>query len=245
MTSPLRMGGVCAMSLIGALQGCPRELSQHAFPIASVRLMCQPVARSVQCRLLALSSDVSQMPRDVTSEASWRLSGIAGARVSAVGIIEAPCAGDVEIHADYQFHDAHGMVRLVRSGPGQLLAILRGRAFVDAGRSLRPLAGVRLEVLSGPDAGKLATTEGDGGFELAGLVPGTLELRATRPGYESAEVTVSIEPGDAHASVLLHRRGVWPHGVPAGIRHVFASPGFGSADAAVACRPTTAACEDS
>jgi hypothetical protein len=76
MTPPLRMGGVYAMSLVGALQGCPRELSQQTFPVASVRLICQPVERSVQCRLLALSSDVRQVPRDVTSDASWHLSGM-------------------------------------------------------------------------------------------------------------------------------------------------------------------------
>jgi hypothetical protein len=215
MTPHLRIGGVCAISLIGALSGCRREVS-HTFPVASVRLTCWPIVRSVQCQLLALSRDVSQTPLDVTSEASWHLSGIAGAHVSAVGVIEAAGEGDVEIHADYQSHPAHRMVRLVRSGPGQLLAILRGRALVEDDGSLQPVAGVRVEVVSGPDAGKSATTESDGRYELAGVVPGTLELRATKPGYESTDLAVSIEPGDAHVTVLMRapiRRDGGPHEV--------------------------------
>jgi hypothetical protein len=168
-----------------------------------VRLTCWPIVRSVQCQLLALSRDASQAPRDVTAEALWQLSGISGARVSAVGIIEAAHEGDVEIHADYQSRTAHRMVRLVRSGPGQVLAILRGRAFAEADGSLRPVAGVHIDVISGPDAGKSATTDRVGGYELAGLVPGPTELRAAKAGYESTELAVSIEPGDGYANVLM------------------------------------------
>jgi hypothetical protein len=225
MTPHLRVGGVCAMSLIGALSGCRREVSRHTFPVASVRLTCRPIVRGVQCQLLALSTDVSQAPRDVTSEASWHLSGVAGAHLSSMGIVEAGREGDVGIDVDYQSRTAHRMVRLSRTGPGQLLTILRGRAFAEHSGSLQPVAGVRLEVASGPDAGRSATTERDGGYELAGLVPGTLELRATKPGYEPNELTVSIEPGDAHVSVLMRapiRRDGGPHEV-VGIGHVMAA----------------------
>jgi hypothetical protein len=213
MTPHLRIGGVCAMSLIGALLGCRRDGLPHTFPVASVRLTCWPIVRSVQCQLLALSRDVSQPPRDVTGEASWQLSGISGAHVSAVGIIEAAHEGDVEIHADYQSQTANRMVRLARSGPGQVLAILRGRAFAEADGSLRPVAVVRVEVISGPDAGKSATTDRDGGYELAGLVPGAIELRAAKAGYESTGLAVSIEPGDGYANVLMRADPSQPRGL--------------------------------
>jgi hypothetical protein len=62
------------------------------------------------------------------------------------------------------------------------------------------------------DAARSATTDRDGGYELDGLVPGTLELRATKPGYEPTTLAVSLEPGDTHVSVLMHaliRRDGW------------------------------------
>jgi hypothetical protein len=170
--------------------------------------------------LLALSREVSRGPRDVTGDASWHLSGNAGAQVSRTGIVEAAPGNnvgdggrvdDVRLDVDYQSQTAHSIVRLSRNGPGQLLTIVRGRVFAEDDGSLHPVAAVRLEVISGPDAGKSATTERDGGYELPGLVPGTLELRATKSGYESTVLTVSIQPGDAIVSVLMrtpiHRDG--------------------------------------
>jgi hypothetical protein len=198
------------------LLGCGRDASRASVSVAAVRLTCQPIARGVQCRLLALSRDASQAPRDVTADASWHLSGPAGARVSTAGIVEAAGdageasdvgdLGDAEIAADYQSLSAHRMVRLSRTGPGQLLAVLSGRALEEDKGALRPVAAVRLEVVSGPDAGKWAMTDRDGGYELAGLAPGKLELRATRPGYDVTSVMVSLEAGDARLTVLMERR---------------------------------------
>jgi hypothetical protein len=200
------------------LIGCGREASRASLSVAAVRLNCQPIARGVQCRLLALSRDASEAPRDVTADASWHLSGGAGAHVSTAGIVEAAPAGgagdgggrsdmeDVAIAADYQSRTARRMVRLSRTGPGQLLAVLSGRALVEDKGALRPVAAVRLEVVSGPDAGKSATTDHDGGYELAGLAPGKVELRATKAGYDVTAVTVSLEPGDARLTVLMERR---------------------------------------
>jgi hypothetical protein len=206
MTPHLRTIGVCAMTLFPLL-GCGREASRALVSVAAVHLTCGPIARGVQCRLLALSRDASQAPRDVTREAAWHLSGVRGAHVSNAGIVEAAGdLGDAEIAADYQSLSAHRMVRLSRTGPGQVLAVLSGRALTDEQGALRPVAAVRLEVVSGPDAGKSAMTDRDGGYELAGLAPGKLELRATRPGYDVTSVTVSLEAGDARLTVLMERR---------------------------------------
>jgi len=221
MTPYLRTTGVCAMILFPLL-GCGGA-SRAWVPVAAVRLTCQPIARGVQCRLLALSRDASQAPRDVTREATWHLSGGRGAHVTNAGIVEAPQAalgtggdagevadvedsGDTEIAADYQSLSAHRMVRLSRTGPGQLLAVLSGRALTEEKGALRPVAAVRLEVVSGPDAGKSVMTDRDGGYELAGLAPGKLELRATRPGYDVTTVSVSLEAGDARFTVLMEHR---------------------------------------
>ena len=203
MTPSLRIAGIWAMSVIGALPGCRQVVGGDVFELASVYLTCWPVMRGVQCQLLALSRDVRQPPRDATHEASWHFSGMAGAQLSTTGIVEADRDGDVSIDVDYQSRTAHRMVRLIRGRPGQLLAVVRGRALLDDHGSLRGVPGVRVEVVSGPDAGKAATTARDGTYELAGLTPGLFEMRATKPGYESTDMAVSIESGEAHVSVLL------------------------------------------
>jgi hypothetical protein len=171
--------------------------------MASVRLTCRPIERGLQCQLLALSRDVSQAPRDVTREASWHLSGVAGAQVSTAGIVEATHEGDVEINVDYQSQTTHCLVRLTPRAPGQLLAIVRGHAFVEDDESLRPVSGVRVEVVSGPDIGKSATTGRDGAFALAGLLPGTFDLRATKNGDPPTELPVSAEPGETRTNLLM------------------------------------------
>jgi hypothetical protein len=189
------------------LPGCGRDASRASLSIAAVRLTCEPIARGVQCRLLALSRDASQAPRDVTREAAWHLSGVPGARISSPGIVEAAGdLGDAEIVADYLSLSAHRVVRLSRTGPGQVLAVLSGRALTEDKGALRPVATVRLEVVSGPDTGKSVMTDRDGGYELAGLAPGKLELRATRPGYDVTNVSVSLEAGDARLTVLMEHR---------------------------------------
>jgi hypothetical protein len=202
-TRSLRIGGIWAMSLIGALPGCRPAVVQSAFVVASVRLTCRPVDRGVQCQLLALSRDVRQRPRDVTREASWHLSGVSGAQMATTGIVEATHEGNVEINVDYQSQAAHCLVRLTPNSPGQLLAIVRGHAFAQDDDALQPVPGVRVEVVSGPDSGRSATTGRNGAFALAGLLPGTFDLRATKGGYPPTELHVSVEPGETRTNVLM------------------------------------------
>jgi hypothetical protein len=202
-TRSLRIGAVWAMSLMSALPGCRPAAVQSAFVVASLRLTCRPIARGVQCQLLALSSDVRRRPRDVTREASWHLSGVSGARMAATGIVEATHQGDAEIDVNYQSQTAHCLVRLTPDNPGQLLAIVRGHAFAQDDDALQPVPGVHVEVVSGPDMGRSATTGRDGAFALAGLMPGSFDLRATKGGYPPTEQHVSAEPGETRTNVLM------------------------------------------
>jgi hypothetical protein len=158
----------------------------------------------VNCKLFALFREVSRAPHDVTDVASWQLMGdAAGARISPGGVIEATEDGNMEIDARYLSHRAHAVVRVARGRPGQVLAIVRGRVYVESDRVLRPVARVRIEISSGPSIGRWTTTEGDGSYELRGVVPGDLEIRATRAGYTVAHQPARIEPGDNLCSLLI------------------------------------------
>jgi hypothetical protein len=195
---------VSLVALIGILWTCGRERPHDPDDVASLHLTCFPVSRGVHCKLSALFRDVSQSPQDVTDVASWQLIGdAAGARISPGGVIDATEDGNVEIDARYLSHRAHAVVRVAPGRPGQVLAILRGRVYVEVARVLRPVAYVRIEITSGPSIGRWTTTEGDGSYELRGVVPGDLMIRATKAGYTAAHQSARIEPGENVCSVLI------------------------------------------
>ena len=52
--------------------------------------------------------------------------------------------------------------------------------------AFRPLAGVRVEVLNGPDAGRELMSEATGHFSYTGTFPGTVSMRASKDGFLAA-----------------------------------------------------------
>ena len=56
--------------------------------------------------------------------------------------------------------------------------------------ALRPLDDARVEVLDGPQAGTSTTSNGDGGFWLAGTFDDTTRFRATRAGHVAETATL-------------------------------------------------------
>ena len=175
-----RRAGTCLSVAAGIVSACGRVGWHDGREVASLCLMCASASRGVRCQLLALSRDVSRVPLDVTSNASWRLSGTAGAQISADGVIDAPADGDVEIDAQYASRRAQVHVRLARDRPGQVLATVRGQVYTETGGTLRPVAHVRVEVVGGPSAGLSTMTSEDGGYEFVGVVPGDVVVRAAR-----------------------------------------------------------------
>ena len=177
--------------------------------VASLNLTCSPAAAGLHCRLLALFHDVSQPPRDVTAQASWRLSGVAGAQISRDGAIDAVADGDVGIEALYGSRRVEARGRLHRDQPGQMLASLRGRVYLERDGRLQPAAQASVEVVGGTNAGLSTITHGDGNYELVGLVAGDavegvdIFLRATKAGCSPAEGSTQIHWGDNRLSLVL------------------------------------------
>ena len=56
--------------------------------------------------------------------------------------------------------------------------------------ALRPLAGARVELLDGPQAGMSATSDAQGSFSLTGTVDDTTRFRASKDGYVTATATI-------------------------------------------------------
>jgi hypothetical protein len=55
---------------------------------------------------------------------------------------------------------------------------------------LRPIAGARVELLNGPQAGMSTTADATGGFSLMGTVDDTTQFRASKEGHVTATATI-------------------------------------------------------
>jgi hypothetical protein len=170
--------------------------------VASLNLTCRPVARGVQCQLLALLRSGTLAPRDVTASASWHVAGTAGMHVSPEGMV-ATGDGDVLIDTDYQSKTARLWIRLTPHHPAQLLGTVQGSVYLSVRGWLRPVAHARVEVVSGPSLGKQTTTRDDGTYELPAVVPGDIVIRATKNGFVPTELAARIWPGDNRISVAI------------------------------------------
>jgi hypothetical protein len=191
----------CALAFATA-SACGRAAS-HAHEAASLYLTCMPALHGVHCRLLALPYDVSRSPRDITAAVSWHLEGMAAARISKDGWVDAPADGVVELSALFDGHRVALRVRLARDRPGQVLATLRGRVYAETQRGLRPIAGAHVEVIGGPSAGLSTTTLSDGSYEFAGVVPDEIGIRAGKIGYASGESSTQLHAGDNRLNALI------------------------------------------
>jgi hypothetical protein len=56
--------------------------------------------------------------------------------------------------------------------------------------AMRPVAGARVELLDGPQAGMSITADANGGFSLTATVDDTTQFRASKEGHVSASVTI-------------------------------------------------------
>jgi hypothetical protein len=96
-----------------------------------------------------------------------------------------------------------GMPTAVPSVPSGVRSI--GGFVLDTG--FRPLAGARIEVLDGPQAGAIASADSAGQFSVSGAFDTTTRFRASKDGYIGATQTwscsVGICPGVANAQPWL------------------------------------------
>ncbi len=77
--------------------------------------------------------------------------------------------------------------RSAASAESQPATVVLGGVVREAG-SMRLVAGVRLIVTSGPDAGAVAVSDDQGAFTFARLTPGVIDLEGTKDGYRAALV---------------------------------------------------------
>jgi hypothetical protein len=77
----------------------------------------------------------------------------------------------------------------------------------------RAVAGAMIQVVDGPNAGKNASTDGNGSYSLTELAAGSFSIRATANGYKAAERAVTVAE-DTRLDLRLLRTAVSPAPAP-------------------------------
>jgi len=193
------------VALVAAVSAHADRVADRTTDAASIQLRCAAVAQGLECRLDAVSTDVARPAEDVTRRAAWQVRSSRAVTSSVGRTMVAGGDGDIEIEARYGVRSARAMARLAPGRPAQLLAAIDGHSYVSEAGSLRPIAGVHIEVVEGPNAGLTTRTGPDSSFALRRLVPGDVTIRATKPGYLSADVSAEIGAGENRVNVLVTR----------------------------------------
>lgn len=138
-------------------------------------------ATTFQLAATAKMSDGSS--RDVTALSMWQSSNTAIAIISPSGMLTVVSEGDVEARATYQ-----GVIGSLRLSLSRMPAPNAHFALSGVARepkpNLRVLAGARIQITSGPDAGLSVVTAADGTFRFASVSAAALvAMEATKDGY--------------------------------------------------------------
>jgi Bacterial Ig-like domain (group 2) len=121
--------------------------------------------------------------QDVTAAATWR----SNSPVFTVtgGLVTALSPGEGSISVTYQNRGSSLVIVSLPAGTGILTGSVKESTF--------PIGGARVEVVSGPFAGRSEMTNSSGSYRMYGVV-GDLQIRASTDGYVAQTAQVNVPP---------------------------------------------------
>jgi hypothetical protein len=162
-------------------------------------------------QLVATATLSNGTAQDVTTQATWASSNASVLSISNAGVARGIGAGEADARATYG--GASGSLRL--SLAVRTFAVAGVISDSDTGRSID----AEVEIVDGPNAGKVSRADATGRYSLAGLVVGSFALRARATGYDSGDARVTILDSDARVDITLRHTlgppnyaGIWTGG---------------------------------
>lgn len=187
----LVVGNAIATLLAAAAIGCAGTTTSPTQPSGGVTGLTvtgtASATGSFQLTATARMSDGSS--RDVTAGAQWETSSRSLATVSPTGMVTVVSTGQVEFRATYL--GVVGSLQMVVGPPPHPTFTLSGVVY-EVAPNERVLVGARIDVVTGPDAGRFAVSDGSGAYQLSGVSAGTVSVVTTLDGFEPYRVGLSI-----------------------------------------------------
>jgi hypothetical protein len=163
-----------------------------------------PSGTTFQLTAMAQLSDGSS--RDVTSSAVWDSSNTGLATVSSGGLVTVKGTGAVDFTATYV--KVSGSIHLLVSPqPATGVSALQGLVR-DVPPGGNPIGGARVEIIAGPDTGKVATTDATGLYRFDSLTNARLSLHITANGFQEWAV------GNLPLNDTVQTQDAWLYPVP-------------------------------
>jgi hypothetical protein len=128
--------------------------------------------------------------RDVTASAQWETSNRSLATISGKGLVTVVGAGQVEFRATY-LGVVGALQLLVSPAPSHDTFALSGVVH-EVEPNERSLAGARIDIITGPDAGRFAVSDAAGFYQLTGVSAGSIAVVTTLDGFEPYRIGLSL-----------------------------------------------------
>ena len=141
---------------------------------------------------------------DVTTASQWMTSDASVATVASSGVLTVLRAGHIYVRANYQ--NTAGVLDMtvnVPQPPQSGTLALSGTA-TETAPAAKPLAGVAVRIIAGPDTGLSTMTDGRGQLLFPPLHPGVIGVEATKDSYLVWRLTNLIMDHDRDLQVVLY-----------------------------------------
>jgi hypothetical protein len=173
-----------AAASIAAAVGCgsssPTTPTPGSATVTSV-IVTGAAAAGANFQLTASAHLSDGTTRDVTALALWESSNTALALVSSIGVVSVMAAGQVDFRATYQ--SVSGSLRLLVSpAPAPTKLALTG-VVREAAPNVHAVAGARVMITDGPDAGAVSVSDEEGLYTFPALTAGVIGVEASKDGF--------------------------------------------------------------
>jgi hypothetical protein len=173
-------------------------------PTASVRdvVVTSSPASATTYQMTAKADLSDGTSSDVTTASRWDTSDATLATVSASGLLTVLKSGHIYVRATYQ--NMAGMLDMTINAPAQAGTLaLSGVAF-EPPPTPKPVAGLTLRIIQGPDTGQSTMTDAAGHFMFPPLHPGEIGVEAVKDGYLPWRLTNLMMDHDRDLQVVLY-----------------------------------------
>lgn len=209
------MSRVCLTTIAAAMlvacgtktdTGAPISPTTPTSPVSvrTIVVTSAPMSRTTY-QMTATAQMTDGRSQDVTTASQWVTSDTSLATISPAGLLTVLASGHIYVRANYQ--NTAGLLDMTINAsqpPPQSGTLALSGFATESAPSARPLAGVSVRIIEGPDTGQSTMTGGYGQLLFPPLHPGLIGLEATKDGYLVWRLTNLMLNHDDDLRIVLY-----------------------------------------
>lgn len=172
--------------------------------VRTIVVTSAPASRTTY-QMTATAQMTDGTSEDVTTVSQWATSDASLATISSTGLLSVLGSGHIYVRASYQ--NTAGLIDMTINAsqpPPQSSTLALSGFATETAPTARPVAGVMVRIISGPDTGRSTTTGGYGQLLFPPLHPGLISVEATKDGYLVWRLTNLMLNHDSDLAIVLY-----------------------------------------